>query len=171
MFIIAKHNQLSLRHFIALFIFLFSFSAKAQTITLPEGEFMDTTTVADTSCPGVLPYYYSVGGKYSKNSASLLKDVHAYLAMRKNEYAGNGYITFRFPVNCHGRLVKNVQVMQTDEKYRSYSFSPKFVKDLYNFILSMDKWKPGKSHQGTPLSYMAYISFKIEDGKVVQIIP
>lgn len=160
-----------MKYFLLAYIFLFSPYTKAQNIILPEGEFMDTTTVADTSCPEILPYYYSVGGKYPKNSTSLLKDVHAYLTTGKNEYPGSGYITFRFTVNCHGTLVKNVQVMQTDEKYGNYKFSKKFVEDLYSFLLTMDKWKPGKSHQGRPLSYMAYISFKIKNGNVIQIIP
>jgi len=151
--------------------FLFAFvSVSAQRIILPKGEYMDTTNVQNSSCPEGYPYYYSVRGKYLKSSFTLLKDVNTFLLIKHAAYTGNGYITFRFVVDCQGKMLPKVRVMQTDEKYRLFHFDKSLVEELYSYLLTLKDWKIAK-HDSSSVSYMSYLSFKINNGKIINIIP
>jgi hypothetical protein len=154
-----------------LFIFR-SFPGSSQNVILGEGEFMDTTSVNDPGCKGYdNVFYYQVGGKYPENSASLLKETQAFLQEKNKKFNGSGYITFRFAIDCAGKMRKRVQVLQTDEKYRTTHFEKEFVNELFLFVGSLDKWKIAGSKNGVPYFYTTLITFKIKDGKVINIIP
>lgn len=157
---------------IALLAFLFlTGQTSGQNIVLPGGEYMDTASGQNTICPNYNAYYYQVGGKYPENPASVLKELKAFRQNNNNVYSGSGYITFRFTVDCEGKVMQKVQVMQTDDQYRLYHFDRKLVHELFSFFNTMKKWKLATTKQGAPLSYIAFIAFKIENGKVVNIIP
>ena len=116
-------------------------------------------------------YYYSVHGKYPKSSASLLKEVKTFLAGKTNLYSGSGYITFRFTIDCTGHMLKKVQVLQTDESYHDFHFDKVFVNELYDYVKTLAQWKPTGLKSQPAINYMAFITFKIRDGKVINIIP
>ena len=67
--------------------------------------------------------------------------------------------------------MKRTQVLQTDKNYKTYHFDKAFVDELYFFLNTLDDWKIVKDNKGNPLSYIAFITFKIENGKVINIIP
>ena len=138
---------------------------------LPDGEYMDTTSVQNEKCPTQFAYFYSVGGKYPENSASLLKKVQAFLQQKNEMYANNGYITFRFMIDCEGKRVPQTEVLQTDEKYASFHFEKKLVDELFSFLQTLDKWVIARSTDGKSYSYKAFLTFKIKNGKVINIIP
>ncbi len=143
----------------------------AQKYILPGGEYMDTTNNPDIGCKDYNVYYYQVGGKYPESSITLLKDAQKSLQHSKKIYQGNGYITFRFKIDCEGHRMKRTQVLQTDKTYKTYHFDKALVNELYFFLNTLDDWKIVKVNKGNPLSYIAFITFKIENGKVINIIP
>ncbi|HEY5407034.1 MAG TPA: hypothetical protein VIJ92_08100 [Ginsengibacter sp.] len=142
-----------------------------QNIILPDGEYMDTTSNTDTKCKNYNAYYYQVGGKYPESSSSVLKEVRIFQQKKNKRYFGSGYITFRFTVDCEGKVMKKIQVMQTDEMYKPYHFSRDLVNELFLFFNTMKKWKIAKTKQGDVFNYFAFIAFKINNGKVINIIP
>ena len=143
----------------------------AQNFILPDGEYIDTISTQNEKCPKQYPYFFSVGGKYQENSASLLKKVQTFLQQKNENYSNSGYITFRFMVDCEGKLLPKTQVLQTDEKYLDYHFKKKLVNELFAFLKTLDKWKIAKSKEGYSYSYKAFLTFKINNGKVINIIP
>lgn len=149
----------------------FTSAVFSQNYILPQGEYMDTTSVRDTICKDYNIFYYSVGGKYLKNSYTVLNEVQLFLQLQHKDYNGSGYITFRFKIDCAGNKMKKTQVLQTDEKYAAYHFDKEFVNELYLFLNTLDKWKIAKNKEGKTFPYNAFISFKIKNGKVVNIIP
>jgi hypothetical protein len=156
--------------------FLFSFffftnDIFGQNYILPQGEFMDTTSVNDSICKDYDIFYYSVGGKYLKNSYTLLNEVQTFLQQQNKIFGGSGYITFRFKIDCTGNKMKKTQVLQTNEKYAAYHFDKEFVNELYLFTNTLDKWKITKNKEGKTFPYNAFISFKIKNGKVITVIP
>ena len=154
------------------FIFLFlTYQAGGQNIILPDSEYMDTTSNVDTKCKDYNAYYYQVGGKYPESSSSILKEVRTFMQEKSTEYYGSGYITFRFTVDCEGKVMKKVQVLQTDEKYRPNHFNRDLVNELFLFFKTMQKWKIARTKQGDSFNYFAFIAFKINNGKVINIIP
>lgn len=152
---------------------LFACQAFGQNFTLSDGDYMDTTTNASAPCKNYNAYYYEGNGrhKYPEASSTILKDVLSFLKAKSNSYKGNGYITFQFMIDCAGKKMNKTRVLQTDEKYINYHFDKRFVAELYAFLNTMDKWKVFKTRLGEILSYHAFITFKIKNGKVINIIP
>jgi len=132
---------------------------------------MDTTFAQNEKCLKQYAYFYSVGGKYPENSTSLLKKVQTFLQQQNKNYVNSGYITFRFMIDCEGRRIPATQVLQTDEKYAAFHFEKKLVDELYSFLKTLDKWVTAKSKEGNTYSYKAFLTFKIKNGKVINIIP
>lgn len=142
-----------------------------QVYTLPDGEYMDTTVSYSTTCKDYNVYYYDVGGKYPTSSITLLKEAQTFLQQTNKSFQGSGYITFRFRVDCEGQRTKRTQVLQTDEHYKSYHFNKDFVNELYHFLNTLNDWKTAKDNRGNTFSYIAFITFKVKNGKVINIIP
>jgi hypothetical protein len=156
---------------ILLSFFLMSIRLFGQNIIVSGGEYMDTTSITGVKCKGDPSYFYQVDGKYPENSASLLKDVRSYLLNTRQTYSGSGYITFQFTVDCEGKVMKRIKVLQTDENYIQVHFDQPFITALFSFFKTLNKWKIARSEDGEPISYYAFITFKIQNGKVINIIP
>jgi hypothetical protein len=158
--------------FISIIIILsFPFCLSGQNVVLPEGEFMDTTSGQNSDFKDYKVYYYQVGCKYPESSSSLLKEAQTFIGKKDELFSGSGYLTFRFCIDREGKEMKKVQVLQTDENYKSYHFEKKFVNELYSFVKTLDKWKIAKTHNGQPYSYITFVTFKIKNGKIINIIP
>lgn len=164
-----------MQYVIFFLLILNSLIAKGQNYILPEGEFMDTISTHDTKDTNcfISPcnYYYSFRAKYPKNSASLLNEAHLFLQKKNETYSGSGYITLRFTIDCQGKMTKKVQVLQTDEQYKNYHFDIAFVNEIYLFLKTLDKWIVAEPLPGKRFSYITFITFKIKNGKIINIIP
>ncbi|MEO6837719.1 MAG: hypothetical protein ABI261_09015 [Ginsengibacter sp.] len=161
-----------MRNFIIICFLLLASKSYAQKFVLPDGEYMDTTTNADASCKDYNVYFYQGNGrgKYPESSSSILKETQSFLKRKNNSYKGSGYVTFQFMINCSGKKMNKTRVLQTDEKYNNYHFDKGLVQELYSFLNTMDKWKVFKIKSGEILSYHAFITLKIKNGKVINII-
>ena len=101
---------------------------------------------------------------------NVLTDVKAFLSQRGKKYSGNGYITLRFIVDCEGNIYK-VKVLQVDENYKPFRFEKAFISDLNDYIHTLDKWQRNISvEEYKNVNYIAYISFKVRNGEVVNVI-
>jgi hypothetical protein len=143
----------------------------AQNFVTNEGEFMDTVSAGSPAGESIPLWYYSVGGKYPRSSATLLKEVKAFTEKSANPYAGSGYITFRFIIDTTGRMLKKVQVLQTDEQYKSHHFDKALVNTLFAYVKTLNKWSIARPVPGRAFPYHAYLTFKMKNGKVIAIIP
>jgi len=154
-------------------LLLFAYHSYSQNFVQPDGEYMDTTTNVNATCKEYNAYYYQGHGrgKYPEASTTILKEAKSFLKSKNNSYSDNGYITFQFMIDCDGKKMNKTKVLQTDEKYNNYHFDRRFVEELYTFLNTMNKWKIFKTNSGESLSYHAFITFKIKNGKAVNIIP
>ncbi len=150
---------------------LFASHAFGQKFVLPDGEYMDTATIDNSACKDYNIYFYQVHGKYPESSPTILKETQSFLRIQNKSYGGSGYITFQFMIDCEGKKMKKTRVLQTDEKYNNKQFDKNLVEKLYAFLNKMDKWEIFKNKTGQTFSYKAFITFKIKNGKVVNIIP
>lgn len=160
-----------MKQVLILILLLIALGSNAQRYILPDGEYMDTTITSDAACKDYTVYYYQVGGKYLQSSITVLKKVQTYLQHVHNIENGSGYITFRFRIDCAGYRTRRTQVLQTDESYKTYHFNKAFINELYLFLNTLKDWKAAKDNRGNSFSYIAFITFKIKDGKVINIIP
>jgi hypothetical protein len=155
-----------------LIVLLFAcLSSRAQLIHRSDGEYIDTTGRPGLDCKEIGLYYYQVGAKYPRSSRQLLlmlTDSYGNDMVFGNQ---SGFITFQFVIDCEGRLVKHVKVLQADMNYLPTQFPYQAIKELYTFILSLADWKKIVLNDGKSYPYHSFFTFKIIDGKVKSIIP
>ncbi len=161
-----------MKHPVTLLCLLFYLPARSQNFTVHGGEYMDTTTTRNPACAKApLAPYFSVGGKYPRSSKTLVADVTAFLQRKNQYYTGNGYVTFRFVVDCAGYRQPMTQVLQTDAKYQATHFSKELVNELYAYLQTLKAWQAVTIPNGMLANYFTYLTFKISNGKVVAVIP
>lgn len=148
-----------------------SINAQAQYLTFHEGEYMDTTTTRNPACAKAMTLpYFAVDGKYLRSSATLVREATAFSQRNNRRFSGSGYVTFRFVIDCAGYRQPMTEVLQTDGNYAAFHFRPELVRELYAFLKTLKDWQTA-TYSGHAVSYFAYLTFKISDGKVVAIIP
>ena len=145
--------------------------AQTQLIQLPDGAYIDTSGKMDTVCMDLGIYYFQVGAKYPMSSDTQLKKLNAILGPETGLGNQSGWLTFQFMIDCEGRLVRRVRLVQTDANYKTTAFPLNGIDKLYRFIISLDRWKPATMPSKVTHPYHTFFSFKIKHGKVERIIP
>lgn len=159
-----------MQHTLLLLFLLAGLPGLSQRITIAGQQYMDTTTARQSPCAKApMAHYYSVEGKYPRSSDTLLGEAQAFLAQQNQAYAGTGYVTFRFIIDCAGHRMPRTQVLQTNASYQPATFQPELVEALYGFLQTLTAWQVAKSPQ--PTNYVAYLTFKLKNGKVVAMVP
>jgi hypothetical protein len=164
---------MKIKHFFALvYFFAPPFYGWGQYYDAENRAMVDKSLFTNSKCDRqYYNYFYSVDGKYPQSSETIRKNVRAFLANQKVDIKGSGYINFNFGIGCDGKLSRNFNVTQTDEKYGLANFDPSIIETLYAFLKTMDKWKICIDQNKKPTNYIAFLSFKIKDGKIINIIP
>ncbi|UHO38471.1 hypothetical protein H5J24_23705 [Chryseobacterium capnotolerans] len=81
----------------------------------------------------------------------------------------SGYITIRFLVNCEGKTgLFRLKHMNSDLK--DFALDEELENKLLTFTKSLDGWMP-KEIEGLKVDYYQYLTYKIEDGKVSEVLP
>ncbi|MFS4492983.1 hypothetical protein [Maribacter sp. 2308TA10-17] len=86
----------------------------------------------------------------------------------ENNFADNGYLNFRFLINCKGEL-GDVETNQLDSNLELTTLNKDMVSKLSKLTLRKENWSSLETREVRDL-YM-YIIYKIEDGQVVEILP
>jgi hypothetical protein len=133
--------------------------------------YTDTAWSSSFKPDSIFVYYYNVRSKYPESSETIREKSRNYLRIIGRHFSGSGYITFRFFIDSIGQMQKRVQVLQMDEQYKVYRFSEGLVWDLYDYLKTLQKWKPAKAPKGYPPFYIGLMTFKIHEGNIVNIIP
>lgn len=81
----------------------------------------------------------------------------------------NGYITIRFVVNCEGKTGM-FRVQQMNQDYTENIFDQKLSEQLLSFTKNLNGWIP-KEIDGKKVDYYQYLTYKITNGKVSEILP
>ncbi len=114
--------------------------------------------------------YYNFGKGLLYNGEKLKLNEHFIDGLKITEQKDeSGFLTIRFIVNCEGKTGRfRVQGMNNDYKEKIFN------KDLTNQLLSLTKqldgWLVGED-EGKTFDYYQYLTFKIENGKLIEIMP
>jgi hypothetical protein len=81
----------------------------------------------------------------------------------------NGYITIRFIVNCEGNTGR-FRVQEMDFDFQPKHFSKGLSEQLLILTQNLNGWVVG-TWDGQPFDYYQHLIFKIEDGKIIEILP
>ncbi|MGU3376778.1 hypothetical protein [Chryseobacterium sp. M5A1_1a] len=81
----------------------------------------------------------------------------------------NGYITVRFLVNCEGKAGRfRLKHMNSDLK--DVVLDEELENKLLKFTKSLNGWMPMEI-EGLKVDYYQYLTYKIENGKVSEVLP
>ncbi|BAP33846.1 uncharacterized protein CHSO_4809 [Chryseobacterium sp. StRB126] len=81
----------------------------------------------------------------------------------------NGYITVRFLVNCEGKTGL-FRLKHMDSDLKDVVLDEELENKLLEFTKSLNGWMP-KEIEGLKVDYYQYLTYKIEDGKVSEVLP
>lgn len=113
--------------------------------------------------------YYSVKTSYIGERKAIRETILNHLKNENIEFDKKaGYITFRFIVNCEGESGR-YRFKAVDKKLLHTTFSASIIEKLKNAVMKLNNWKAGTLEDGTPVDSYYQISFKIIDGKIVDI--
>ena len=92
------------------------------------------------------------------------------LSKYKNKgYTDSGYLNFRFIVNCKGEVGVYV-IHKNDLDLIPKKFDEDLVGQLFKITSSLKKWQPNFM-RGSERDFYMYLSYRIEDGEITEIIP
>ncbi|MEM8894363.1 MAG: hypothetical protein AAGC88_07290 [Bacteroidota bacterium] len=117
----------------------------------------------------IADYYNSTPqGTYVHNKRAMLDTIEAHLD--KAKLAGpSGMLTFRFVVNCEGKVGRFI-VQGYDQAYQKTTFNQETVDHLFGIIQRLEEWQPVVIRD-QPMDAYFYITFKLKDGEITDILP
>lgn len=133
---------------------------------------IDTILIKGNSCGTFKTMeYFSVHGKYPESTHSLLQKVRKAIVDNNVAIKQNGFITFRFTVNCEG-IPSAYKLFMTNEYYQTQQFDKELVQVLFGFVKSLKEWKARPTNgKNTAEYYNYYLSFQLKDGKIISLAP
>lgn len=104
---------------------------------------------------------------YKNNKRTFQENV---LKTYKNEgYKDSGYINFRFLVNCEGNPGW-FEIIEINEDYEEVSHNKEMLDQLLKITSEPSHWAI-YSVSEKPQNYYHYVSYKIENGEITEILP
>lgn len=118
---------------------------------------------------GRIPQYYEFGKSLQYKGEKPAIDKHFEILKQNESTAESGYITIRFIVNCEGKTGR-YRIEEMNNDYQPMSFDKKLVEKILTLTRELDGWHVG-GDQAHPVDYYQYLTFKIEGGKLIEIMP
>ncbi|MEO9511023.1 MAG: hypothetical protein ABJN84_08185 [Flavobacteriaceae bacterium] len=84
-------------------------------------------------------------------------------------YSDSGYLNFRFLVNCEGNPGW-FEIIQMDLDLNERDLNKYMVRQLLTLTSKPEHWNT-LSFDDNPINYYMYISYRIEDGEIFEILP
>ena len=81
----------------------------------------------------------------------------------------NGYVTIRFIVNCNGKTGR-FRIEEMNFTYQSKKFDSKISSQLFEIVRNLNEWVPRKD-KNTEYDFYQYLTFKIENGQIIKVLP
>lgn len=88
-------------------------------------------------------------------------------AYNADKYKDNGYFNLRFYISNVGK-VWLYEVNEMDFNFNPTQFSPGLKEELIALSLKKDNWNPFSEED---LNYYMHLTYRIENGKITEIIP
>ena len=117
----------------------------------------------------MVPEYYMVGTHYQGGRRALQRYFKTQYEYKKAYQNETGFLTLRFMVNCKGETGK-YEVLGASSNLKEKNFSPGLVQEFVELTQQLTDWIPGES-QGTKLDSFIYITFRLKEGKLLEISP
>ncbi len=118
---------------------------------------------------GRIPQYYEFGKSLQCKGEKPAIDKHFEILKLNETTVESGYITIRFIVNCEGKTGR-YRIEEMNNDYQPISFDKKLVEKILTLTKELSGWIVGGNPE-QPVDYYQYLTFKIEEGKLIEIMP
>ncbi|MDQ3394696.1 MAG: hypothetical protein M3512_11375 [Bacteroidota bacterium] len=106
--------------------------------------------------------------QYSKGKRVMVNLINSKIIKQKlNDESG--YLTFRFIVNCKGEPGW-FKIEQSDLNFNEKKFNQETIDHLYEIVYDLKTWSPSVLDE-TPRDVYIYLTFKIKNGELLDILP
>lgn len=114
--------------------------------------------------------YYNFGKGLQYKGEKIKINEHFQGKLKTKEQPGeSGFLTIRFIVNCEGETGR-YRVQGMDNDYRPKDFNDELTAQLLNLTKQLTGWIPGE-YEARRFDYYQYLTFKIENGHLIEIMP
>lgn len=117
---------------------------------------------------GVWPQYYQVGTSNTGKLREIKKICSSYI--KPKNCTDSGYLTFRFLVNCHGKIGE-IEILECTEQFEPLIFSKEIKDQLLSFLIHRIEWIPGCDQNGVPVDSQKFLTFIFSNGELIDIVP
>lgn len=112
-------------------------------------------------------YYSSVGfNSFDNNKAHFKRFIQSNL--NSERYTDSGMLNLRFIINCKGE-VGDMEVNQLNKNYQLTKLNGDLVEEIIQLTVKKENWVISNNNSDND-KYM-YLIFRLEDGKIVEILP
>ena len=112
-------------------------------------------------------YYNPEKATYSKGKNKLREFIMNNYD--KKSYTDSGYLNIHFVINCNGETGR-YKVYENDLNLEPYSFHPDLKTQLLELTKKLGRWNPNVIRGQKKDAYM-YISYKLKNGEIIEILP
>ncbi len=113
-------------------------------------------------------YNFSKGFQYKGEKARVHEHFKNGLK-DKEQVDETGFLTIRFIVNCEG-VTGRFRIQGMDAGYNEKEFNKEIVAEFLVLTKKLDGWVIGEE-EGIKRDYYQYLTFKLENGKLREIMP
>ncbi|MCE7991905.1 MAG: hypothetical protein HEP71_07990 [Roseivirga sp.] len=107
-----------------------------------------------------IPQYYALGANFRVPNKQLMDH---FGTIDLSGQSDTGYFTIRFIVNCQGKVGRlREQSMTTD--YQETELNEDLKQAIRNKLMEFNQWPTGRD-------FYQYLSFKIEQGQIREVLP
>ncbi|WP_103069808.1 hypothetical protein [Aquimarina sediminis] len=165
--------------FLTLFIFIISYSCREKNYSAKKyinyiGYLDPNTTISSTSFAlcgtGKIEGTHHGLPKlaYKPNKGIFDKTIRS--KYQNNEYTDSGYLNFRFVINCKGEIGR-VEIIQMNIDLEETELNSEMIDQLYQLTSESENWNGYTTKDQKPIDYYMYVSYKIIDGEITEILP
>jgi len=117
---------------------------------------------------GITYPYYVTGLKYIGEIYQIEKEFQEKFIPLSSKDSGIARV--RFDVNCDGKL-GNIKCEAYDLNYQKSTLNDSIAYQLKSIVADLDDWIPGMDDDRNPVNSHSFLSFRIKDGKITEILP
>lgn len=116
-----------------------------------------------------IPQYYAFEISPYKGEKPAIEKYYLEKYSSEGLQGENGYLTIRFIVNCKGEAGR-FRMQEMDLDMNEQKFNLKLSEQLFILTKELDGWNDF-IHKKQPYDYYNYITFKIINGEINEILP
>jgi hypothetical protein len=117
----------------------------------------------------IFQYFNNTEGFSYEGEKPAIERIFADQYKLKRAKKESGLVRIRFVVNCKGETDR-FRVIGMDKDYNEKVFDPSITDQLLTITKALKGWKP-KQYEGQDMDFYQYLIFKLEQGRIVEILP